>query len=404
MPKVKLPTFGLPLLDRYLIRLVMWPLAACLGVTVVTLLLERTLRLLDLLSQSNDRFGFVVALGGNLVPHYIGLALPIAFFVALFVVVTRLNTDSEVDSLLASGVSLTRLATPFVILGVGLTLFSLVVFGYIQPYSRYAYRAVMHSALNAGWNGRLPAGAFIDQDNVLITADVADPAGQKLERVFIRRRDDAGREEIVTARVGRIQPEFGGKEVIVTLTDGRRIGQDARGAYQILSFNDWTLRAPLTGAAKLLRARGGDERELTLDELWRQAASGKSILPEQTLLAELYSRLARAFFLPFLPLMAFPLGLAAKRARRAPGLIVAGLILFAFQHSLQTGAGLAESGRASALVGTGTPFLFFCAFCVWMFLGSRDRPGETPISKIAEHIAVFITTCEKAVQSKKKPA
>jgi lipopolysaccharide export system permease protein len=41
--------------------------------------------------------------------------------------------------------------------------FSLIVFGYMQPYSRYAYRAVMHAAINAGWNGKLAGGAFIDQ-------------------------------------------------------------------------------------------------------------------------------------------------------------------------------------------------------------------------------------------------
>ncbi|HVK41895.1 MAG TPA: LptF/LptG family permease, partial [Phenylobacterium sp.] len=68
----------------------------CLAVTLVALLLERALRLLDLLSQSSDRFGFVVQLTGQLVPHYFGLALPVAFFVALFIVITRLSDGSEV--------------------------------------------------------------------------------------------------------------------------------------------------------------------------------------------------------------------------------------------------------------------------------------------------------------------
>ena len=59
---------------------------ACLGVTVVALLLERALRLLDMLSQSSARFGSVAELTANLLPHYLGLALPVAFFVALFIV------------------------------------------------------------------------------------------------------------------------------------------------------------------------------------------------------------------------------------------------------------------------------------------------------------------------------
>ncbi len=103
-------------------------------------------------------------LAANLVPHYLGLALPVAFFVALFIVIAKLSDGSEIDALLASGQSLTRVAAPFVLwVGVFLMVFSLIVFGYMQPYSRYAYRAVMHEAINAGWNGKLNGGAFIDQ-------------------------------------------------------------------------------------------------------------------------------------------------------------------------------------------------------------------------------------------------
>ncbi|MET0272962.1 MAG: hypothetical protein ABW360_08230, partial [Phenylobacterium sp.] len=69
--------FRLALIDRYVLRMTAWPMLACLGVTVISLVLERMLRLLDLLSQSSARFGPVVALTTNLLPHYIGLALPV---------------------------------------------------------------------------------------------------------------------------------------------------------------------------------------------------------------------------------------------------------------------------------------------------------------------------------------
>lgn len=373
---------GLPLLDRYVIRLTTIPMLGCLAVTLVALLLERALRLLDLLSQSSDRFGFVVQLTGQLVPHYFGLALPVAFFVALFIVITRLSDGSEVDAMLASGVSLTRLAAPFVCLGVLLSVLSLAVFGYMQPYSRYAYRAVMHAAANAGWNGELQAGAFVTEDRLIMTADQADPQGQSLEGLFIRRLTPEGREEVITAKSADLQVAADGANVMLTLVNGRRTLEGADGAYDILQFERFATTAPLAGATALLRARGGDERELTLGELAALAKSGDSLLPRATLLAELYARLARAAFLPFLPLIAFPLGLATKRGRRAPGLIFAGILLLAFQHSLQLGQGLAESGALPAFPAIWTPFVLFTGFGVWMFMGSRNRPGETPISLI----------------------
>lgn len=372
----------IPLVDRYMLKLVAWPMVGCLSVTVVALLLERVLRLLDALSQSSARFGYVTELATNLVPHYLGLALPVAFFVALFIVITKLSDGSEIDALLASGQSLSRIVAPFVCVGIVLSLFSVALFGYSQPYSRYAYRSVMHTAVNAGWNGRLSGGAFIDEDNLLMTADDADAAGQKLTRVFIRRQDDKGREEVITAAAADLIADAAGGKVTLLLKRGQRVGVDAAGGYRTLAFDQFTTEIPLAGAATLLRSRGGDERELTLNELFHQATSGRSTLPRATLEAELYGRLARSAFLPFLPLLAFPLGLAAKRGRRAPGLIAAGLILLAFQHALLLGQGLAEAGKAHGGVAIGVPFLLFTGLSVWMFMGSLRRPGETPVTRL----------------------
>lgn len=386
---------NLRLIDRYMLKLVAWPMVGCLGVTVVALLLERVLRLLDALSQSSARFGYVTELAANLVPHYLGLALPVAFFVALFIVISKLSDGSEIDALLASGQSLSRIVIPFVCVGLCLSLFSVALFGYSQPYSRYAYRSVMHAAVNAGWNGRLSGGAFIDEDNLLMTADDADPAGQSLTRVFIRRLDDKGREEVITAQTATLSASPTGDKVTLLLRRGQRIGLDAAGGYRTLAFDQFITEMPLAGAATLLRARGGDERELTLNELARQAASGTSVLPKPTLLAELYGRLARAAFLPFLPLLAFPLGLAAKRGNRTPGLIVAGVLLLAFQHSLLLGQSLAEAGKADPLLAIWGPFLIFTGFSVWMFMGSLKRPGDTPVSRVVRRIG---ETIDRAVR------
>ncbi|PHY20426.1 LptF/LptG family permease [Caulobacter sp. BP25] len=396
---------GLRLIDRYLLRLLFWPLVGCLGVTVVALLLERILRLLDALSQSSARFGYVAQLAANLVPHYLGLALPVAFFVALFIVIVKLSDGSEVDALLASGQSLERIAAPFLAVGLFLSVFSLIVFGYMQPYSRYAYRAVMHAAVNAGWNGRLAGGAFIDDKGSLLTADSADIAGQSLTRVFIRRLDAKGQEEIITAASANLKMDAGGKTVTMDLKDGRRIARDAAGDYRNLAFSTLTTQTPLATAAVLLRDRGGDERELTLGELAKQAESPHPIVPKSTLLSELYGRLARAAFLPFLPLLAFPLGLASKRGNRAPGLIMAGVLLLAFQHTLLLGQSLAKAEKVAAAPAIWIPFALFSGFAVWLFLGSRTRPGDTPVSRLVRRINNLVKRVVHALPlPKRQPA
>ncbi len=370
----------LRLIDRYLLRLLFWPLVGCLGVTVVALLLERILRLLDALSQSSARFGYVAQLAANLVPHYLGLALPVAFFVALFIVIVRLSDGSEVDALLASGQSLERIAAPFLAVGLFLSVFSLIVFGYMQPYSRYAYRAVMHAAVNAGWNGRLAGGAFIDDKGSRLTADSADIAGQRLTRVFIRRQDSKGQEEIITAASADLKLDPGGKTVTMDLRDGRRIGRDAKGEYRNLAFSSLTTQTPLAAAAVLLRDRGGDERELTLGELAQQAKSPNPVVSKGTLLSELYGRIARAAFLPFLPLLAF-------------------------QHALLLGQSLAKADKMAAGPAIWIPFALFSGFALWLFLGSRTRPGDTPVSRLVRRVNNLVTRLVRALPlPKRQPA
>ena len=118
-------------------------------------------------------------------------------------------------------------------------------------------------------------------------------------------------------------------------------------------------------------------------------------------MAEFYGRLARALALPLLPLLALPLGLAAKRGGRAPGVILAGVILIAFQNLLQLGQGLATSGRADAIVAVGLPFAVFAGLCVWIFMGSRRRPGDTPIARLTQRLGALARRVIRLIPSRR---
>ena len=386
------------LIDRYMLRLSFWPMVGAMGVTLLALLLERTLRLLDMLAASNDRFGFVAQLAVNLVPHYVGLTLPAAFFLALLVVVNRLNQASEIDAFLAAGVSLTRLAAPYLCLAAALVAVSLIVFGFLQPYSRYAYRAVLHSAQNAGWNGMVPAGTIlIPSKDLTVTADEVDATGQKLSNILIRRITDKGREEVTTAGMAEVRRMPDGASVRLELENGQQLRFNDQGRPELLNFKTLSMQLPLTGPARLLRARGSDERELTLFELADQASRDNTTIPREALRGELYGRLAKAGVLPLLTLLGVPLGLSAKRSGRAPGMLVGGVLLLAFFHAVQLGQGLAATGRASALLAVGGPYAGFATIAFTVFLTSRKRPGETPIGRALESLSGLIARLKPKV-------
>ncbi|MBA3810109.1 MAG: LptF/LptG family permease [Caulobacteraceae bacterium] len=367
------------ILDGYLLRMLAMPAAAVLGVTLVAFLLEQTLRLINELASNGARLGYLFGLITNLVPYQLGLALPASFFVAMFIVIARLDEESEIDAALAGGIPFERIVAPLVFAGVLLGVISILLTGFLQPYSRFGYRAVLNAATQAGWTAQLDPQVFIHAGpDFTITADEVDATGRSLKGVFIRRKSADG-ETVVTASEGALGLRPDRKTTDLRLGGGLILSDAAKGAIRLLRFGDFTDHEILSGGATL-SPRGGDEQELTLPELAAEIKRPDAMIPKRVLQAELYARLARSLAIPFLPLLALPLALAAKRGRRAPGMIVGAVVLVAFHHGVTLCKSFAASGKVDPALALGGAFALIAAFGLWLFLSSRRRPGETPIS------------------------
>lgn len=384
-------------LDRYLLRRAATPMSAVLISTMVAFLMERLMRSFQLLSQTTEGFKFLSELLINLIPHYVGLTLPGGFFIGLFVVVNGLNKSSEIDAILASGVSLDRFAAPFVGLGAGLMLFSLALFGFIQPYSRYAYHAVLHAAANAGWNGDVRPKALLSAGpDVFLTSDEADISGRRLRRVFIRKLEQNGREDVLTAVSAHVFKTADGREVTLMLQDGRQVSTTREGQVYVTDFATFSFKLPIAQSAKLLRMRGDEASELTLVELAQNGfGRPEPPLPRQVLMAELLSRLSRALILPLLPLLAVPFGLSAKRAGSGPTMVIGGLMLFAFETAMILGQAMATSSPLPAALTIGLPAALFATASVATWMASRKRPGQNPVSWLSARVAEIFATIAK---------
>jgi len=380
-PVASRTTWRPSIIDGYILRMLAGPAAAVLGVTLVAFLLEQTLRLIDQLASNGARLGYLFGLITNLVPYQLGLALPASFFAAMFIVIARLDEESEIDALLAAGVSFNRLVAPLVAVGVVLGVISILLVGYLQPYSRFGYRAVLNAATDAGWTAQLDPQVFMSAGpNFTITADEADATGRSLKGVFIDRRGKTG-ETVVTASRGTLSLRPDGKTTELDLSGGLVLSPAPHFGARLLRFGNLTDREIL-GGDQTLQPRGGDEQELTLPELVRETRRPDSLIPKRVLEAELYARLTRSLAIPLLPLLALPLALAAKRGRRAPGMIVGAVVLVAFHHGVTLCKSFADAGRVDPLLAMASIFALMATFAFWLFLSSRRRPGETPISAL----------------------
>lgn len=388
-PAAKGTSWRPSILDAYLLRMLAAPALAVLGVTLVAFLLEQTLRLINQLEADGARLGYLFGLVSNMVPFQLGLALPASFFTAMFMVVARLDEESEIDAILAGGIPFERIVAPLVFLGVVLAAVSLLLVGYLQPYSRFGYRSVLNAATAAGWTAELDPQVFIHAGpDFTISADEVDATGRALKGVFIRRKSKDG-EFVVTADVGRLALRPDGKTTDLRLNGGLILEDTPRSGPRLLRFGDFTDHEILS-TGQTLRPRGGDEQELTISELVSEMQRPDAMIPKQTLEAELYARLARSLAVPFLPFLALPLALAAKRGRRAPGMIVGAVILVAFHHGITLCKSFAANGEVDPLIGLGGMFAAIAVFALWLFLSSRRRPGETPISSLLSRMETLL--------------
>lgn len=400
-------SFGLPrlrILDRYVLMLTLKPMLLCLGVVLSALLLERILRLIDILATAGAPVFIAFALAANLVPHYLGFAMPAGFALGIYSSISKLSMGAELEAGLASGVSVRTLVRPLIMLGCLMSVISIAVIGYAAPYCRYSYREIINQSVTYAWRAHAPAATFISvKDGLTITADEVDKTGRNLRGVFIQNRED-GVDVVTSAESGQLELTPDQLQIQLRLKNGAAIRDYGAAKPSTLRFQDFVLDKKFDLTAPPFRARGGNERELTLTELWSEMHNPVPSAPYNRLAAEFHSRIARALSLIFLPLMIVPLSMTMRRNTRIANMVTAAAATVLYHNSLQIGETLADKGVASPLITCWGPFFVFVALSLWLFSTSTDRPGDTAISRGIDAVEGAIGKVLRGLKGRLRPA
>ncbi|MDG6094252.1 LptF/LptG family permease [Acetobacter sp. AN02] len=358
------------LMDVYIFEQLVPPFFITVLVVLLALLMERMLVLMNLLAQEASPLSTFVRLLANLLPHYLGLALPAALCVAVFSVTRKMSENNEIDALMASGVSIGRFTVPFVVAGILLGLFSMLLYGYIQPHARYQFRSGFYYASHAGWSPVLQPGVMATPTSSLsLMARQVDHTGSVLHDVFIR--DTSGDEERdISAKEGRILSDLLNGEVQIRLSQGLILTRPHTGIPNVTRFDQAT-RLITRAAAPAFRERGYDERELTSGQLAYYLARNEPAPQDISLAdmrAELHFRLSRSVSTPFIVFLAAGLAIIGKRKRGNTALAVAALLLVSYDHVGKLGESLIATGKGSPLWALWMPTAVFCAGSLLLML------------------------------------
>lgn len=349
-------------LDRYILRRIVLYSAAMIGLAMACLLLERLLRILDLAVNPGRVLDYISQMLINLIPHYLGVALPMAFFLGVLLTFNRLSRDNELAAMSSSGIGLHRLMIPVLLLAVLLAGMAAATFSHLQPLTRYSYRAMANSISHASLSAAVRERTFVHSEGLTFIAEAASPDGGELGRVFVFEEKAPGKDYVTTAEEGRLRDGSGANGSVLVLYSGRRIGfETAAPVASRLDFDrfQWPLEAT-EGAA--FRARGKDERELTMPELWGAMAAPVAGIKVAEARAEFHARLAAVLSILVLPLLAVPLALGGGRGGQSYGIALGLLILVVFKKVLNFGETFADKDLISPWIGIWLPFTIF-ALC-----------------------------------------
>jgi lipopolysaccharide export system permease protein len=362
-------------LDLYILRKIATPLTAALAIGLLMLLAERLVRLLDVTLGKQNSFGVVFELLAYLVPHYLGTAVPAALFLGLLFGFNKLSKENELDAMTAAGVGLHQLLKPALFLAFIFSLASLMIFGWLQPYTRYAYRSVIFDIGSIDAFYLAEEGVFMQAGTRTFILDKLDRSSSQFERIFIFDYNGPGGAETYTATRGKLVTVEGQPRPVLRLEDGRRLGVDRWPTFQangdIAAPNYATFATSDTPLGKiskdLFRPRGDDERELTLPELHEQMATPPKGTSTDEMQAEFHRRIISVLAMFILPFLAIPFAVGRARSPRAYKMAAAMVLLVAFHEIIEQGAVIAKNGAASPYLTLWLPLSLLTAFAFWRF-------------------------------------
>ncbi len=370
------------LLNKYIFRKASIAIGGLIIFAICVLLMERILRIFQDVSNSATPAADASTMILNLMPHYLGMAIPMALMLGTIITVDRFSRTSELTSALGAGVSLFHMTKPFIILAVILSGVALYVESIAIPKGRYQFRQAVHLVKQQSYAAILRQGTPTTVGNrTVFPGNNRD--GDAIGPVFIYEEflDDGERSvRITTAEEAQLIVREQTRAVVLQLENGQtRLVTTDKQVEGDFEFDN----SAITASASLVsfRVRGNDERELTTWELMNnQDGSINAAVDRNTNNAALHVRIAKSVLLLLLPFIAVPFGLNYGRNPSSAGIFVGVVFLVAVQKALELGQSLGAAGTVPPWAGIWPIIILIGALAFYLFQKSAYKMGQPPLT------------------------
>ncbi len=367
------------------------------------LLMNKILKLMDMIINKGVGVGEVTTLVVYLLPSFLVLTLPMSVLLAILICLGKLSGDSEIIAMKASGVSLYQMLPPFAVFSmIGFLLTGLLTM-YLLPKGNYAFRTQALTLAKKHSEANLEEGVFSEAFNdMVVYINRFDHEKMKIHGILVSDGRNPNSQNVIAAEYAEILAEESRESLLFRLFNGSiHVLNKKNGNYQYAVFDTYEMNIPLEGMDEKIREI--KYREMSLAQLNRAAQErikqGKSA---KKINVEKQQRYAFPFACLVFGLLGLPLGVSWRRGGRSYGFVISIMIVFLYYLLLNIGENLAKSGYLYAFMGMWLPNVLFGGLGVYLFRKiAREQP--LPLQWIMpQYVEPALEKCAVWLQQRKR--
>ena len=292
------------------------------------------------------------------VPYFLEFVIPMSVMMAVLLTFLRLSNDNEIVAFKAGGMSIYRLLPPvlvFCLMGCLLTGYMAI---YGLPWGRLSFKKLAFNVASSNLNVGLKERTFNDSfKDVMLYIRKIDLKNNALLDIFIEDQRNKKFVSTIVAPKGELLKKPGKLTYQLRLYNGsvNQVDQESRTVNSI-RFDTYDVRLDLKKVISSSGKGPKDEKEMSLSELrmYLTAAPKKDAQYYVTLI-EFHKKFSIPFACLALGVLAVPLGVQTKSARRSTGLGL-GLVFFLMYYLLlSAGFVFGEAGIYPPAIGMWVP-------------------------------------------------
>jgi lipopolysaccharide export system permease protein len=344
--------------NRYIIKEMLAPFSINLLVFTFLFLMTEMIEITDWIVNYNLNILAVLKIIFFTLPGFLMFIIPMSVMMAVLLTFLRMSNDNEIIALKSCGLSVYRLLPPvltFALFGCLLTAF-ITLYGVPQSKAALEKMALRLAASHAdiGLKERTFNDAF---DDVMLYVNKIDTQNKKLIDIFIEDKRQPDIVSTVVAPEGRLfsEPEKFTFHLLLSNGTIHQTNLKERSATSI-QFATYKLSLDFKKEIENYDENDKHREEMSLSEL-RQYMEDSASKDEDYYKVKMV--LHRRFSLPVaclaMGLIAFPLGIQSKNAKRSFGLVLCLFFFFLYYLLLTIGYGFGEDGTYPPEIGMWVP-------------------------------------------------